>query len=418
MQNDPLESAQRPELWSFHSWTVVIASFFVSVMAYGGSYCFGVFLKPLREVFGWTTAATSGAFSLLMFSYCALGIFSGLAVDRFGPRTTVSIGGFLMGLGFLLTSRMTTLWHIYATYGLLIGPGLSTAYSPLLTTISRWFARWRGLALGIVTAGGGVGSFILPPCISYLISKHGWRLSYFVLGSVVGVTLITAAFFLKKAPSHTGRAMEREYRSGKIRGDPIISDAAGLSLRTVFGTRSFWLLCLMNLMVGFGLQMVIVHVVPYAQEGLRFSPMISAIVLSTLGAGSILGKLTMGAASDRIGPQKALAIATTIEGVMIIGIMNSSRVWMLYLFTGVFGFGYGGHVPQFPGLVSRLFGLRRMGTILGTQSILYGVGGAIGPFLAGHLFDRTGSYMNAFALGSMAMFLTAASTFFLKRPNG
>ena len=125
----------------------------------------------------------------------------------------------------------------------------------------------------------------------------------------------------------------------------------------------------------------------------------------------------MGAASDRIGSERALAIATIIEGTMIIGITSSSRPWMLYLFAGILGFGYGGHVPQLPGLTGKLFGLRRMGTILGTAAVLYGVGGAFGPFLAGHLFDRSGSYIYAFPLGATVMFLAAASTFFLKRPK-
>ncbi|MFC1816985.1 MFS transporter [Thermodesulfobacteriota bacterium] len=417
MQNNPLNDVKKTEVHSLHRWTVVIASFFVTVMVYGGSYSFGVFFKPLREDFGWTTAATSGAFSLLMFSYCALGIVSGLAVDRFGPRTTVGIGGLLMGLGFLLNSRISTLWQIYMTHGILLGPGMSTAYTPLLTTISRRFTRWRGLALGIVTAGGGVGTFIIPPFVSYLISNHGWRLSYLILGPLVGGTLIGAAFFLKKDRSQIRGVVDKKTGATKMKGNGVTSDATDFSLRRAFGTKNFWFLCLMNLTVGFGVQMMIVHIVPYAQQGLRLSPMIAATVLGTIGAGGIVGRLTMGAASDRIGPGRALAVATSIEGAMIIGIMSSSRAWMLHLFAAIFGFGYGGHVPQFPGLAGKLFGLRRMGTILGTQAILYGVGGAFGPFLAGHIFDRTGSYANAFVLAATGMFLTAASTLFIKRPK-
>lgn len=163
--------------------------------------------------------------------------------------------------------------------------------------------------------------------------------------------------------------------------------------------------------------MIIVHLVPYVQEGFKLSPVTAATLLGSVGAVSIAGRLIMGAASDYIGRKKALAISTSIQGVMIIGFIASSSVWMLYLFAAIYGFGYGGNTPQFPALTGELFGLRRMGTILGTQTIFYGIGGSLGPFLAGHLFDATGSYIKAFTLAAIAILLIATSTFFLKKPK-
>jgi MFS family permease len=422
MHNDSFHSVKGIEEKPFYGWVVVIASFFVASMAYGGTYSFGVFLKPLREDFGWTTATTSGAFSLLLLSYSSLGILSGWGVDRFGPRMTIGFGGLFIGLGLLLTSQINTPWQIYMTYGLLIGPGLSTAYSPLLTTISRWFTKWRGLALGIVTAGTGVGNLIIPPFASHLISIYGWRLSYIILGTIVGSVMITATLFLGKDPLKIKMVsnVEMEGKDNRMRGlrqNKIISEAKDFSFRRAIHTKTFWQLCLMNLMVGFGLQMMMVHVVSYVQEGLKSSPMVAATVLSTIGAFSIAGRLIMGVASVRIGAKRALAISTFLEGAMIIGMMSSSNMWVLYLFASIFGFGYGGHVPQFPALTGDFFGLYRMGTILGAGSIFYGMGGAFSTFLAGRIFDITGSYTNAFSLGVLAMFLTAASTFFLRRPK-
>jgi OFA family oxalate/formate antiporter-like MFS transporter len=426
MHNDSLHSVKEIEEQPLYGWVVVIASFFVATMAYGGAYSFGVFLNPLREDFGWTSATTSGAFSFLLLSYSSLGILSGWGVDRFGPRITVGLGGLFIGLGLLLTSQIHTPWQIYLTYGLLIGPGLSTVYSPLLTTISRWFTKWRGLALGIVTAGTGAGSFIIPPFASHLISIYGWRLSYLILGTIVGGIIIIATLFLRKNPLRTWSVSNKQMPAEKVRTDNrmkdlrqnnIISEDGDFSFRRALNTKTFWQLCFMNLLVGFGLQMMMVHVVPYARESLKFSPMIAATVLSTIGASSIAGKLIMGGASVRIGVKRALAISTFMEGVMIIGMMSSSNVWILYLFASIFGFGYGGHVPQFPALTGDFFGLYRMGTILGAGTIFYGMGGAFSTFLAGRLFDITGSYTNAFSLGVLAMFLTTASTFFLKRPK-
>lgn len=411
----------------FYGWVVVIASFFVAMMAYGGAYSFGVFLKPLRQDFGWTSAATSGAFSFYVLSYCSLSILSGWAVDRFGPQITTGLGGLFMGLGFLFSSQVNVLWHIYMTYGLLIGAGMSTVYSPILTTITRWFTKRRGLALGIVTSGIGVGILVIPLLASYLISTHGWRISYLVIGPIIGGIIIAAAFFLKKDLSQRGKPSEERMDSDRldkgnsgregIRRDERISDMVGLSIGEAAGTKTFWLLSLMNLMLGFTQLMIMVHLVPYVQEGFKLSPIIAATLLSSIGAVSIAGRLIMGAASDYIGRKRALAISTSIQGVMIIGFIASPSVWMLYLFAAIYGFGYGGNTPQFPALTGELFGLRRMGTILGTQTIFYGIGGALGPFLAGHIFDATGSYINAFALAAMAIFLTTTITFFLKKPK-
>jgi MFS family permease len=263
---------------------------------------------------------------------------------------------------------------------------------------------------------------IIPPFASHLISIYGWRLSYIILGTIVGSVMITATLFLGKDPLKIKMVsnVEMEGKDNRMRGlrqNKIISEAKDFSFRRAIHTKTFWQLCLMNLMVGFGLQMMMVHVVSYVQEGLKSSPMVAATVLSTIGAFSIAGRLIMGVASVRIGAKRALAISTFLEGAMIIGMMSSSNMWVLYLFASIFGFGYGGHVPQFPALTGDFFGLYRMGTILGAGSIFYGMGGAFSTFLAGRIFDITGSYTNAFSLGVLAMFLTAASTFFLRRPK-
>jgi len=426
MENNAAKGKRTTDAQSRYRWVMVVASFCAFVMAYSGAYSFGVFLRPLREDFGWTTAATSAAFSLLMFSYCTLGILSGLAVDKFGPRTTTSWGGLFMGLGLLLTSQIQSRWHIYMTYGLLIGPGMSTAYTPLLTTVSRWFRKRRGLALGIVTAGAGLSSLIVPPIASFLISTSGWRSAYLILGIAVGSAMITIAMFLREAPYpigiplHDQRVSETVHKGGNgagVKKQIPDSGAAGFSLGKALRGRAFWLLGVMQLMSGFGLQMMLAHVVPFAQESLKVSPMVAATVLSTIGAASIAGKLIMGSASDRIGNKRALTITTSIEGIMIVGLLISSSPWMLYLSAGIFGFGYGGHVPQFPALTGEIFGVARMGTIMGTNTIFYGVGGALGPVLAGYIFDASGKYTYAFLSASAAMLLTAALTFLLENPK-
>jgi len=412
------KTSKRP----YYGWFIVIASFFICVLAYGGSHSFGVFFKFLRDDFGWTAAATSGAFSLFMILRSVLAVPSGWATDKFGPRTIVIVGALLLGLGFSLTSQISVLWQLYATYGFMMGIGMSVFYSPLLATTSRWFVKQRGLALGIVTAGIGAGTLIMAPVANYLILTHGWRASYLIMGPAIGIIIIVGALFLKGDHTGLGIAPGREMAPGMVakgRGSSeaennIGAKSTGLSPREAFSTKVFWLLCLTNLMIGFGLQMVLVHIVPYVQEGPKLSPTVAAAVLSIIGGASIAGRLVLGPVSDRIGRRRALAISAFLEGIAILGFTSSSVSWILYIFAVVYGFGYGGHVPQLAALVGEIFGLRYVGISLGMTTLSWGIGGALGVFLAGYTFDISGNYNYAFILGATAMFLATALTPLLK----
>jgi len=129
-----------------YAWIVLAVCFLITTLTYAGSYSFGLFFKPLRAEFGWSSAQTSGVFSLFMFCYCLFGVVTGLAVDRLGPRITVVAGGLCLGSGFLLSGMVHKLWQIYLSYGLLAGAGMSSVYAPVLTTASRWFRQKQGMA--------------------------------------------------------------------------------------------------------------------------------------------------------------------------------------------------------------------------------------------------------------------------------
>ena len=125
----------------------------------------------------------------------------------------------------------------------------------------------------------------------------------------------------------------------------------------------------------------------------------------------------MGIASDWIGRKKALVICLGAEGIMIFWLIQASSLWMLLLFAVIFGFFYGGHVPQLPALVGETLGLTHMGIILGATSVFWGIGGLIGPVLAGHLVDITGNYSSAFYLGGIAMLLGSISAPWIRKPQ-
>lgn len=399
-----------------YAWVVLGACFLITILTYAGTYSFGLFFNPLRAEFGWSSAQTSGIFSLFLFCYCLFGIFTGFAVDRFGPRIITVAGGLCLGSGFVLSGMVQELWQIYLSYGLLAGAGMSSVYGPLLTTASRWFRRKQGLALGVVSSGIGLGTFIGPPIYGHLISTYGWRFSYLAGGIAIGSIMVLLSLLLRKDPVQAAERPEERRESKAERGSRRTSGVDEWSAWEVICTKPFWLFSTIFIMVGFGLQMMLAHLVPYMQEAHRLSPSAAAAVFSVIGAASAAGRLIMGGVSDYLGTRKSLALSMALEGVAVILILLSTHQWMLYLSGVLFGFGYGGHAPQFPAIIRELFGMKRMGRNLGLQQIFYGGGAFLGPLMAGWMFDRAGNYVIPFLTAAGVLMLAGWLSLMLKRP--
>jgi len=362
------------------------------MITYGAMYTFGIFFEPLIVEFSWTRAMTSGAFSLFMVLSGLLYIVTGRLNDRFGPRVIVTICGFFLGLGYILMSQITALWHLYLFYGVIISIGVSGAFVPLVSTIARWFVRKRGLMTGIVEAGTGIGTVVMPPVASWLISNYGWRTSYIVVGGIVLLLIMLAAQFLKRDPHQIGSSL---YGADEAKENELDVQARGFSLQQAIHTPQFWLLCGAYFSFLFCVQTIMVHVVVYA-TGLGISPASAAGILVFIGGFSVAGRILTGSGGDRIGNKPALTISLALMSLTLFGLVAATEIWSIYLFAVIFGFTYGGLVVLCSPLVADLFGLRSHGVILGIVGFSSGIGGAIGPVAAGHIFDISGSYQLAF----------------------
>jgi len=167
----------------FYGYVLVFSGFLVMLFMYGTLYSFGVFLKPVLNELGRTRASVSGAYSLCFFLSGALAMSAGWLNDRIGPRVVISCSGILIGSGYILLSRTNTIMELYLYYGLLVGTGMSGGIAPVLSTITRWFHKRRGMMTGFAIAGVGTGTLIVPPVANVLISAYGWRISFFLLGA-------------------------------------------------------------------------------------------------------------------------------------------------------------------------------------------------------------------------------------------
>ena len=376
----------------FYGYIIVLAAVLITALAWGANRTFGVFLEPIISEFGWTRAGISGAYTLCMIITGLLGIVAGRLNDRFGPRLLLTACGSFMGLGYLLVSQIGAIWQLYLFYGVAIGIGMSGGFVPLVSTVTRWFVKRRGLMTGIVAAGPGFGMTTMPLAASWLISSYGWRISYIIVGIVVLVLIISAAQFLRQDPSQMGQLPCGE---DEVKAEGLNAKVTGFSLQEAICTRQFWVLSLVLFGGFFTLNVVMVHIVIHAID-LRISSITAATILSTAAGLSIVGRIIIGGVADRIGNKPALIIGISLTLVAFLWLLVAKELWMLYLFAILFGLSDWAIFPVISLMVAELFGMRSHGEIYGAVFFSGTIGGAIGPVLAGHIFDITSSYHLAF----------------------
>lgn len=392
MANQSLRRALATTSNFFSSYAVVIAAFLIMMVSWGIYYSFGIFLKPILHEFGWTRAMISGAFSFSWLVAGFVGIFMGWLTDRYGPRLVLSVCGILAGVGYLLMAQISFFWQLYLFYGVLIGAGTST-FTPLMSTIARLYVERRTIMTGIVTVGIGIGSLIVPPLANQIILDYDWRASFIALGIITLVVFILSAQFLKR----NSAKVEQSVGGGRIHKEAPAPDVTVFTFRDAVVTRQFWIMFATLFCMGFSVLTAQVHIVPYATD-INISATTAAGILATIGGSSIIGRVVLGGVGDRFGNKRAFIIGFILMALPMFCLVFAREIWMLYLIAFVFGIGYGDLVASESPLVASVFGLKSMGLIFGFLSNAFSLGAAVGPVVAGYIFDVTASYQTAFIL--------------------
>ena len=371
-------------------------------------YTFGVFFKPLELEFGWERGALSGAFSVSMLIAGLLAILTGRLSDKYGPRMLVTLGGILIGVGFILMSRVSLLWHVYLLEGVVMGIGCSACFVPVMSTVPRWFAKKSVLAVAIGYIGFGLGGVVSPPLAQWLISAFGWRQAFIILGAIITITIVIVAQFMKHSPQRVGLKPYGYEGATEDKQTPDLA-TADFSFKQAIKSGRFWTFSPILFCFFFSLMVVLVHIVPYAIDT-GMAKEAAASILSIIAAVSLIGRLSMGFISDKIGSRMVLIACTILTVLAMIWLLFVNEAWMFYVFAVLFGLAYGGIVPLETVLPAELFGFSSLGVILACVTLLGIFGASVGPFAAGNIFDVTGNYTLAFLtcviLGSIAIILS------------
>lgn len=379
----------------FYGYNIVAAGFTIQAVCIGALFAYGVFFKEIQAEFGWSRATISGASSLALLMMGAAGVLAGRLNDRIGPRILITVSAVFLGLGYLLLSRIQSPWQLYVVYGILAGIGFSTHDVITLSTVARWFDKRRGAMSGIVKVGTGSGQLLGPMLATLLLAVFGWRYSNVIIGAAILVALLLVAQLMRRDPQ--GMGLLPDGRISKSNGWNAEVTEQSLTLKEAARIEQFWTLCITEFAIFFCLFTIVVHIVPHARD-LGLAPAYAAGVLSTIGGVSIVGRIVMGAANDRIGGKRALVICIIMLFCSFVWLQLASTAWMLFLFAVIYGFAHGGFFTVVSPMVAEWFGTGSHGMLFGIVLFCGTLGGSVGPLVAGRIFDVTGSYQMVFLM--------------------
>jgi len=386
-------------------------------LVYGSNFSFSVFLKPLAEEFGWTRASTSGAFAISLWTSGLLAILMGAMTDRYGPRIIIAAASLVGGFGYLLLSGIGTLWHLYVGF-IVISVNTSATWTPITATVSRWFTRKRVLALGVVTAGIGLGQMLMPPLAAYLIEANGWRTAYLILGILIWFIVVPAAIPTRHSPREMKLLPDgADAESNALRQDKQlgITEAIDWPIREAARTSTFWSLMVLNILLAATLFMASIHIAAYATD-LGIAATSAATILTFMGGANILSKIIAGAVAARYGSKLAMFFFLVCEVIALFAFAVTRDYWLFCIVAALFGFGFGGGAPPLASMVSEFFGLRSIGALMGFLGVGWAAGCALGTFMGDYIFDISGSYIIAFLAGGVLSIIAAIIVLLLRAP--
>jgi MFS family permease len=389
----------------FYGWVIVGVGIVVTCVGFGAMATLSVFLQPMAESMGWSRTGVATAALLNFLSMGAGAFLWGALSDRYGTRLVVLCGGAVLGLGMVAASQATTLLQFQLLFGTIVGVAAGSFYAPMTAATTRWFTRNRSLAVALVSAGLSFGSTLMAPLARWLISAYDWRMAMLVLGDLVWLIVIPAAFLVRNPPtSVVPAALGTTARDGRE-----------LTIGQVMRTPQFAAIALTHFACCAAHSGPIFHMVTHAID--RGVPtMAAATVLSAAGLASLSGKIVCGLFADRVGAKRTLVTGLALQAVAISLYLFTGSLGSFYALALMFGFAYGGVMPLYAILVREYFGERIMGSAFGAVSVAATLGMALGPWLGGALYDALGSYAWMF-VGSSAIGLGAVAIALTFRPS-
>lgn len=374
-----------------YGWVVVIAVFFVHVFVLGNMYSFGVFYPTYIDAFDGDEAAVAWVGSVGACLMVGLGVWTGEWADRYGNERVVFVGAVFVGVGFLLASFATELWHLYLTQGVLAGIGYSLAFIAGVSVVGQWFSKRRGLAVGIAVAGSGLGQFAISQITGGLISSGGWRYALRILALICFVGLALCSLGIRRLL-------------------PRVTHTSGQSSLHYFKERNFSVLYFGSLLNSLGMLMPYTYLPLYAEDH-GVSRSASVLIISMVGISSAVGRIAVGFFADKIGKILMFQVCILLGGASTLCWLACKDFGSLMAYGIVYGFFAGGVISLMPGVAAELFGIKKLGGIIGLLYSSTAVGNLLSAPIGGFLLAAAKSYTPSIAVAGA--FLLSGMVFIL-----
>ena len=373
---------------------VLVASLLFMIIGTGSVYFLVVALKLISTEFNWPRAVPSFAYALQYFGAGFGGIVMGYILDKVGMGIPALIGATMIGLGAIMTSYVSSPWHLYVIYGVLMGfLGRSALFSPLTANITRWFETNKGKAVGIVGSGQAISGAIWPPIFQYSFEIIGWRETAFWYGVFVLISMLPLVLILRKSPNKKQDSVVDKPVIQTIKQNGVIPSIGltPLKMQIILSIASIGCCVAMSLPLA--------HLVAHMSDigfGSGHGARLISLMLMAAGFSSFFG---VGFLGDKFGGLQALFIFSIIQALFLGLLSVVDSLFAIYASAILFGIGYGGILPCYPLIVREYLPAEQAGRRTAVVVFCGGAGMALGGWMGGVVFDATGGYAMAFWIG-------------------
>ena len=389
----------------YNRWLILAASIFI-IFITGGGYAWSVYIEPLSKNFGWSSADLNLTFTINM-GCSPIAFLIGSRLQKLkGEKFSILAGGLVTGLGFFLSGFISSLPMLYITYGMIAGLGFSTALSAILSNIGKIFSDRRGLALGMVFTANAVGSMIIAPVASSLITKFGVLSTFKILGSTILLIVCLCSLFIKNASDILNANQQVQLKCSDINN----SDE-DKSWKQMISDYKYYLIVLIYATGLFSGIMLISNASPIGQGMYHLSSSTAAAFVSIIALGNGFGRIIGGWMNDKFRSVNILTVIYAATGIVLLALVSTKTTIVFAVSIIVIGFSYGACVSTIPAMIIKFYGARNFSANYGVTVIVYSIITLIAPQIAVRIKEANhGDYTRAFYICMVAIIVGLVCT--------